>query len=193
MSTMIDRRRSWTSRAALAMAAAGLLGLAACATGPAAYAPQKGPGTTGYSDQELTHNRYRVTFTGNSQTPRETVENYLLLRAAEVTLRAGYEDFMFDTRNTKAKTTYMSSFTGWPGWGGYGWYWHSWPYGPYGPGPYAMDSTSRPITRYQAYAEIVLLTPEQAKAEPRSINAHEIIKHVRPHQPATPPAGGSAT
>ncbi len=109
----------------------------------------------GYSDQELTHNRYRVTFTGNSETPRETVEDYLLRRAAEVTLKAGYDAFLFDTRNTKAKTTYMSTFTGWPGWGGYGWYWHSWAYGPYGPGPLDMDSTSRPITRYHAYAEIV--------------------------------------
>ena len=91
---------------------------------------------------------------------------------------------MFDTRNTKAKTTYLSSFTGWPGWSGYGWYWHSWAWGPsFGPGPYDMDATSRPITRYQAYAEIVLLTDAQAKAEPRAINAHEIIQHLRPPPP----------
>ena len=54
----------------------------------------------------LTQNRYRVTFTGNSVTPRETVESYLLLRAAEVTRAAGYSNFMFDTRNTKANHTY---------------------------------------------------------------------------------------
>jgi hypothetical protein len=170
----------------MAVAAACLLALSACATGPTPYQAQKGPGTTGYSDQELTHNRFRVTFTGNSQTPRETVENYLLLRAAEVTLHADYEYFMFDTRSTKAKTTYLSSFTGWPGWGGYGWYWHSWPYGPYGPRPYAMDSTSHPITRYHAYAEIVLLTAEQAKKEPRAMNAHEVIAHVSPPPPPPP-------
>ena len=41
----------------------------------------------------LSDNRWRVTFTGNSVTPRETVENYLLLRAAEVTLAAGHQPF----------------------------------------------------------------------------------------------------
>ena len=60
---------------------------------------------TGYTDRQLTHNRWRVTFTGNSVTPRETVENDLLLRAAEVTLAAGYSHFLFDTRNTEAQTT----------------------------------------------------------------------------------------
>ena len=56
---------------------------------------------TGYTDRALTQNRYRVTFTGNTVTPRETVESYLLLRAAEVTRAAGYSHFMFDTRNTQ--------------------------------------------------------------------------------------------
>lgn len=185
-------RRTLGSRVALAVAAAGLLGLSACATAPTPYEPQKGPGTTGYSDQELTHNRYRVTFAGNSVTSRVTVENYLLRRAAEVTLKAGYDDFMFDTRNTKAKTTYMSTFTGWPGWGGYGWYWHDWAW-PYGPGPYSMDSTSRPITRYHAYAEIVLLTAEQAKNNPRAIDAREILSHLGAQSPAPAPVQDKST
>lgn len=174
-------------RLAIGVVAVTLLGLAGCATGPAPYGPKTGDSTTGYTDQQLTTNRYRVTFTGNSQTDRQTVENYLLLRSAEVTLGAGFDYFLFDTRNTKSKTTYLSSFSGWPGWGGYGWYWHNWAWGPpYGPGPYGMDATSRPITRYQAYAEIVLLTDTQAKSEPRAINANEIIAHLRP--PPPPPA-----
>ena len=175
------------ARIATCVAWLALLGLAACATGPAPYAPKTPKTSTGYTDQQLAQNRYRVTFTGNSRTSRETVENYLLLRSAEVTLDAGYDDFLFDTRDTKAKTTYMSTFTGWPGWGGYGWYWHSWPYGPYGPGPYSMDATARPITRYHAYAEIVLLTAAQAKSEPRAVDARQIIAHLRP--PPPPPAG----
>ncbi len=185
-----DRGRAPRSLAVLATAA--LLGLTGCVTAPAPYAPKTEGSRTGYTDQQLTTNRYRVTFTGNSVTDRETVENYLLLRAAEVTLQAGYGWFVFDTRNTKAKTTYMSSFSGWPGWGGYGWYYHSWAWGPYGPGSFDMDMTSRPITRYHAYAEIVLLTPEQAHAEPRAINARQIVAHLRPRPPATaPPPPGS--
>ena len=39
----------------------------------------------------LASNRYRVTFTGNSVTPRDTVESYLLLRAAEVTRAGGLQ------------------------------------------------------------------------------------------------------
>ena len=174
-------------RLAAGLGFAALLGLAGCMS-PAPYAPKTGESATGYTDQQLTDNRYRVTFTGNSVTDRETVEDYLLLRAAEVTLNAGYDYFVFDTRSTKAKTTYMSSFTGWPGWGGYGWYWHSWAWGPYGPyGPAYGAETSRPITRYKAYAEIVVLTGDQAKKEPRAINAHEIIDHLRP--PPPPPKG----
>lgn len=169
------------------VASLALCSLAACATPPAPYAPKTPESSTGYTDQQLAHNRFRVTFTGNSVTSREVVENYLLLRSAEVTLGAGYDFFLFDTRDTKAKTTYRSTFSGWPGWGGYGWYWHSWPYDPYWPDP-GMDATSRPITRYEAYAEIVLLTAEQAKTEPRALDAHEVIAHLRPPPAPPPPA-----
>src|ERR1700761_1825743 len=96
------------------------LGLLAACVGPAAYAPRAPGQSTGYTDRELATGRYRVTFTGNSSTPRETVENYLLLRAAEVTLAAGGSHFMFDDRDTHARTTLFANpaFYG-PGyWGG---------------------------------------------------------------------------
>jgi hypothetical protein len=165
-----------------ALAVAALL-LAGCETA-ATYGPSTGHGAPGYSDQQLTANRYRVTFTGNSVTPRATVEDYLLLRSAEVTLNSGYHWFMFDTRDTQAKTTYHSDFVGWPGWRGYGWYWHTWPYEPMG-----EDVTTYPVTRYQAYAEIVLLTEDQAKREPRAIDAQDVLNHIGPeaHQPPPKP------
>src|SRR6478752_1827617 len=83
---------------------------------PTPYQPRLQGQDTGYTDRALTQNRYRVTFTGNSVTPRETVESYLLLRAAEVARAAGYASFMFDTRNTKANHSYQTV--------------------PYGPDPY---------------------------------------------------------
>lgn len=159
----------------LAVAAA-IVVLAGCET-PATYHPMEPNTRTGYTDEQLAANRFRVTFTGNSVTHRETVENYLLLRSAEVTLKAGYRWFMFDTRDTEAKTTYHSDFMGWPGWRGRGWYWHSWPYGGWGMGG---DMTSRPITRYEAFAEIVLLTDDQAKNEPRAMNAQDVLDHIGP-------------
>ncbi|HEX4635085.1 MAG TPA: hypothetical protein VH189_02815 [Rhizomicrobium sp.] len=167
--------------------AAGLL--AAC-MGPTPYQPRLEGQQTGYTDHALTQNRYRVTFTGNSATPRETVESYLLLRAAEVTRAAGYNNFVFDTRNTKANRSYQTvpygppgpywggGFGGWGHRGGFG-YWGGWGF-PYDPG---VDVVVR--TNYDAYAEIVMLTPEQAAREPRSINASEVISHIGPE--AAPP------
>jgi hypothetical protein len=150
--------------------AAALTLLAACQV-PATYHPREREGGTGYTDTQLSSNRYRVSFTGNSSTKREVVENYLLLHAAEVTLKAGYHAFLFDTRDTEASTTYHSDFVGWPGYGGY---WHSWPFDPFGD----MHTRSYPVTRYEAYAEIVLLSAEQAKAEPRAIVAQEVLDHL---------------
>ncbi|HEY0281154.1 MAG TPA: hypothetical protein VGC27_00855 [Rhizomicrobium sp.] len=162
-----------------AIAAACVFALAGCQTATP-YQPSKGPGKVGYFDQQLAGNRYRVTFTGNSVTRRDKVEDYLLRRSAEVTLQAGYPYFLFDTRDTKSETTYHSDFVGWPGWRGRGWYWHSWPYGP------DPSFDSRPITSYEAYAEIVLLTDDQAKSEARAVNAQEVIDRIGP-QPAPEP------
>ena len=151
--------------------------VAACATATP-YQPTGG-GNFGYSDERLSQNRYRVTFTGNSVTPRETVEDYLLLRAAQVTLAAGGDWFVFDTRDTQAHTSYYTQFNGIPGWGhpwGFGWYWHNWGFD---------DADTMPITRYEAYAEIVLLSPEAAKKEPRALEANDVVAHLGPK--AVPP------
>ncbi|HEX4273307.1 MAG TPA: hypothetical protein VHZ32_18085 [Rhizomicrobium sp.] len=165
------------ARAFPLLVAAGLL--AGCMT-PTPYAPRTEGQKTGYTDRALTQTRYRVTFTGNSVTPRETVESFLLLRAAEVTRAAGYSAFMFDTRNTRANHSYdvigpqpgpgpywggfRRGFGGWGGWG--------FAYDP------AVDVVVR--TNYEAYAEIVLLTPDQAAKEPRAINAADVISHLGP-------------
>jgi hypothetical protein len=159
------------------------LALAGCIQ-PTVYKPAGNDSATGYSDQRLAENRYRVTFTGNSVTRRDTVENFLLLRAAEVTRDAGYSWFVFDDRSTEAKTTYYDDFAGFGPWGpGFGRYWHSWRYNPWdrGPGFEAM-----PTTRYQAYAEIIVLTPDQAKGDPHALNAADVIARLGP-QAAPPP------
>jgi hypothetical protein len=163
--------------------------LAGCMT-PSPYAPRLEGRQTGYTDRALTQTRYRVTFTGNTVTPRETVESFLLLRAAEVTRAAGYTNFVFDTRNTRTNTSVQTIPYGPPPdpfWGGYygrrglggfgGWGGWGFAYEP------AVDVVVR--TNYEAYAEIVLLTPEQAAKEPRSLNAGEVITHIGPD--AAPP------
>jgi hypothetical protein len=163
------------SRILAVFAGFALLGLAACAT-PSAYAPQTSPSSEGYADRQLTSNRFRVSFHGNSVTSREMVEDYLLRRAAEVTLQAGYAGFMFDHRDTTTRTRYTTDFVGWPGWGGYGgWYWHSWDF----------DGTAdtRPITSYTAYAEITTLKDEDARHQPTALNAQDVLNHLGPLPP----------
>jgi hypothetical protein len=168
--------------------AAGLL--AGCMT-PTPYAPRTEGQQTGYTDRALTQNRYRITFTGNTATPRETVESFLLLRAAEVTRAAGYTNFVFDTRNTKANHSYQTIPYGPPdpywggGWGGWGrrggfGYWGGWGFA-YDP---MVDVVVR--TNYEAYAEIVLLTPDQAAKEPRAMSASDVIAHIGPEAAPKP-------
>jgi len=67
----------WRTLGARAICLGLLVCLAGCMT-PTPYAPRLEGERTGYTDRSLTQNRYRVTFTGNSATPRETVETYLL-------------------------------------------------------------------------------------------------------------------
>lgn len=168
-----------------------LLVLAGCAT-PAPYAPMTPGQATGYTDRQLSDNRWRVTFTGNSVTPRETVENSLLQRAAEVTLASGHSHFVFDTRDTKAQTRYDAfpvgppPFAYGPGFGyGYGrgyWGFHpAWGYSPFGPDVEIVSST-----KYESYAEIVVLDEEQARHEPRAVDARAVIARMPP-PPAPPP------
>jgi hypothetical protein len=78
--------------------AAALWLLAACAGGPTPY--QQAQGGFGYSEQQIEENRYRVSFAGNSATSRQTVEDYLLYRAAELTVQTGHDWFEVVDRDT---------------------------------------------------------------------------------------------
>ena len=164
--------RSRTRGALAVVSFVSLFVLGGCET-PAPYAPLAGH-STGYTDERLGANRWRVTFIGNAVTNRRTVENYLLLRAAEVTQQSGYSWFVFDERDTQAHTAYHTTFEGWPGFHRpFGWYyWSDWDY-----------ADTYATTRYEAYAEIVLLSPEQARSEPRAVDANDIIAHLTPPPP----------
>jgi hypothetical protein len=154
--------------------------LLGCAS-PAPFGP-RGPGQqTGYTDRQISPNRWRVTFTGNSATPREQVEDDLLRRAAEVTLAAGFGHFLFDTRDTKANTrvTAFPAYPPGPFWGR-GWRFHpAFGYDPFGPDVDIVTTTS-----FQAYAEIVTLSDDQAAHEPRAVDAHAVIQNLAPPAPA---------
>ena len=201
-------RQSFGWRGAFAKVAVATLAvtlLAACETGPV-YKPRAPGERVGYTDLQLTPTRYRVTFTGNSSTRREDVENYLLRRAAEVTLGAGYTHFAFDSRDTTARTYYRESFSdpffADPFYGPRAFYWSSWPYYGYPYGPYGFGrpfgygyGDLRPITSFSAYAEIVTLRANEAAGNPRAIDAQSLLQRLPPPDApttassSTPPAG----
>ncbi len=80
--------------------------LVACAS-VTPYQPQaKG---YGYTEQKLEDNRYRVVFTGSPRTPRDTVQDYLLYRAAELTLERGQDYFVIVDNSAQEQATAGSS------------------------------------------------------------------------------------
>ena len=71
--------------------------VSACATATP-YQPLKGG--EGYAEQKLEPNRYRIAFAANSATPRQKARDYVLLRAAELTLEQGYDYFVLTGQST---------------------------------------------------------------------------------------------
>lgn len=78
--------------------------LAACATATP-YQPASEPGAfDGFSQQMIESDRARITFAGNSLTKRDTVENYMLYRAAETAVERGFDWFELQERDVETKT-----------------------------------------------------------------------------------------
>jgi hypothetical protein len=163
------------------------LSLVACATPTPYQAAAPGPSVSGYgySDTKIDDTHWRVTFSGNSLTSRETVEKYLLYRAAELTRQQGFDWFQATDRATDKQTSFYGGdpYYGWgPGWRpywGFGgpWGWRTW--GPWGgpgwPGGFDMQQ----VDRFEASAEIDMghgPTPEGRRA----FNAAEVIQNLGP-------------
>jgi hypothetical protein len=58
--------------------------------------PEPGLGHYGYSELPIDSNRYEVTFTGNYDTPTQTVDQCALYRSAELTVNRGYDYFIVE-------------------------------------------------------------------------------------------------
>jgi len=70
-----------------------LAALAACATAVGTlYGPADSKGY-GYAETRIEADRYRVVFAGDGATPPNVVEDYALLRAAELAVENGYDWF----------------------------------------------------------------------------------------------------
>lgn len=171
--------------------------VAGCAT-ETTYHPAVGRGfdRTGFSDHQIEPDRYAVTFAGNTVTSRETVEKYLLFRAAQLTLERGYDYFVMANRDTDRQQQIYST----PGFGGYGGYngfgfggfwgpswryygrgygWRSWD--PFLGGPFWGDTTDiHSVDRFEATAEIVMRHGPIPKDNLRAFNARAVVSSIGP-------------
>jgi hypothetical protein len=181
--------------AALALGLILAAGLTACAT-PTPYQPRiAGKSSSGgYAETRIEGDRWRVTFSGNSLTSRETVESYLLFRAAELTLQQGFDGFSIADRVTDRHTrTYVDpdpfynpwygpGFGYWrPYWryygGGYGW--RTWD--PYWGDPFWSDRVDiRTVDRFEAAAEIVMFKGRKPQGDPRAFEARAVVDNLGP-------------
>ena len=185
------------------LVAASAVTLVACATATP-YKPASAPGGfDGFSQQMIENDRARITFGGNSLTKRDTVENYLLYRSAEMAVERGFETFTLQERATEADTRVRVS----PGIGSrfdpyfgysfyrpaYGW---SRPYaysrfngfgyrrgfgrsGFYDPfyDPFFNDFDVREVTKYRATAE-VKFGRGSGGDDARTFNAREVLQNL---------------
>jgi len=76
------------------------LALSACASEPTHFQPV-GPGhKVGYSELRIEPGRYRVTFQGGPGAPPNQVQDFALLRAANLAIADGYDWFRIVNRET---------------------------------------------------------------------------------------------
>lgn len=147
------------------------LGLQACSTAPTPYQPQAD--RYGFSEQQLEDDRYRITFAGNSATPRNVVQNYMLFRAAEVTLESGHDYFTVVDQQIEGNSTGVASPR-------------------VGVGVGSGGSTSIGVglstflgggdggVRYTAYSDILVRDGEKPAGDPDSYDARDLIERLRP-------------
>ena len=127
--------------------------VAAGCGGPTPYQPQMNG--EGFAEQRLEADRFRVRVAGNSLTERETVQNQLLFRAAELTVANGFDRFVVVTQEVEPHTRYVT-FDPFPPrrhWLGF-------------PSTYETHA----VTNYEAWAEIKMY---RAGEGPRGADVYE--------------------
>lgn len=162
-----------------ALLIAAMLGLSACATQTPYQAATANAGRYGFEEQRIETNRVRITFRGNSMTERDTVENYMLYRAAELTLERGHTYFVVANRDTEEHSTlqgvgarshfpfsyrYYHPRFGWRYWSDPFW---------------DEPSQYREITRYEAIAEIAMFSGQKPQNDPNAFDAQQVMANLQ--------------
>lgn len=175
----MTRKTFWT----FAAGAAAALTLVACATATPYQPSAGGVNSYGFSDTKIETGKYRVNFRGNSSTERATVENYILLRAAELTLADGLGHFVVIEEDEAGRSNFNT--TGFNnGIGGFG------RFGGFGRGfggGFGGTTTSR--TRERRIFDIGVLIQafpgEKSDENFQAFNAQDVVQNLRPLTVAT--------
>ena len=161
----------------LLIAVAGLM-LAGCAT-QTPYQPAANASAYGFEEQRIENNRVRITFRGNSVTDRETVENYMLYRAAELTLAGGHTYFVVANRDTEERSylqgvgqrsAFPFSYRYFHP--RYGW---RYAYDPFWNEP----ASYREISSYEAIAEIAMFSGAKPESDPNAFDAQQVMANLQ--------------
>jgi hypothetical protein len=146
------------------------LAVAACSATPTPYQIVDDDG--GYSDQQIESDRYRVKFEGNTATPRETVEDFALYRAAELTLQTGNDYFKVVSKEVEPVVGSVRGVS--PGIGiGIGG-------GNVGFGLSTALGGSRADYSYATYLDIVVAKGEKPEDDREAYDALDVIERLKP-------------
>lgn len=146
----------------------------------------------GYYEERLASDTWRVTFAGNTLTSRETVEGYLLYRAAELTIEQGRDwfeivdrDMRHEVRREVTRDPFYDPWWGYPYWTPYwryydgrtGWRsWYPWSADPF----WTRNVDVREVERFEASGEIVMHDGHPNGDGRRSFDAREVIRRLEP-------------
>jgi hypothetical protein len=169
----------------------GLIGLLAsalivgCATVPPYHAAD-GSNGYGFAEQKIESNRFRVTFKGNSSTSRQSVENFLLYRAAELTLETGNDYFIILENDTESHTSY-SLTSRFPRYGRRAYfigpreYYYHYPYYSYGfDWGESYQNDIHEYTRYTAEAYISVHPGQKPVDDLDAFDANDVLTNLGP-------------
>lgn len=150
--------------------------LCGCA-GPTPYQPQYEG--AGYGQEQLADNRYRITYTANALTTRERMRQYLLYRAAEITLDSEHNRFILveeDTGEGRLSGIKLADEGAHP----YDFaHRHLW----FGSPVVAEEhstTTYEPYSRYTASAVVVTFSDGEPPIEGKVFDAREVIELLGP-------------
>lgn len=128
-------------------------------------------GSAGYSDTRLDSNTVRVTYYGSVATSNETVQNYLLYRCAQVTLKYGFDYFVIISNytqpvvNTYTSPSFVNYYSNKKGTAGYA---------------YVTGGQTMTVSREIASAVIKMYSGSKPTSQANAFAAREIQSYLTP-------------